>query len=513
MKDQNTPHFNVNGNTITASGSTMPGQSDYFYGQNGASYTVTITGGANLFNTGSDASGSEPPLLNGNGTPYNEVVYMTAGTFTNNGTLTTYPQPLHNAATNYHKSPAVVLINNQKGSPSQVTNNGTIGDFPAVSDKANPFYSYDQENDVGVFIYDGTVTNNRGATISGFNAVFTKGNGTLNNYGTLLGSNDGALTAYVVNNYAGASLSNGVAGFACIHAYNTVNNYGYMLGQDYGILADGHGFAINDFGGPAVPGVKNFDGSQVYNGEISALQRGSELPRTSGPYMTMDAIMLDTNGSVVNLNSTTVNGVVYLPLILGPMDGGFNGDYSSPSAHVLNTLNFNFTGITAAEASTLQTAVAQSYKSGPNGNYYSGSVTINGMTYHWEDFAHVTLQGTTVQGILPTVTPKATATATAGITPTATSRTQISTLSENKTAGTAVTDGNNPVGPGYLDIGLIITGLLVLLVLGVTIYRLLRKRLRKQRIAAQTTQVFELETPLTETKKQFITMPKTTDTI
>ena len=485
MKDQNTAHFTVAGTTVTGSGSTASGQTDYFYGQNNVGYNVTIAGGANLYNTGANPSG-EPPLLTSSGTPYNEVIYMSYGTLTNNGTLTTYPQPLANKANNYHKSPAVVFINNTAAHPSQVINNGTIGDFPAVSNKSNPFYSYDQENDVGVFLYYGTITNNRGALLTGYNAVFTKGSGTLNNYGTIVGNNDGALTAFVVNNYANASLSNGVAGFACIHAYNTVNNYGYMLGQDYGILADGGGFSINDYGGQAVAGVKNFDGSQVYNGEISALQRGNELPRTSGPFLTLDAIMLDTSGSTVNLMSTTVNNVVYLPVILGPMEGGFNGDYASASAHVLNTLNFNFSGISTTQADGLKTAIAQSLKSGPNGHYYSGSFTLNGHFYQWEDFAEVEYNGTPVQGATPTPTPKPTATATVG------GLNIVSSGGGTLQTTTGANGHSNSASLSFLDIGLMVTGLLFLILIAVVSYRLLSKRLRRKRIANQPTQKFDL---------------------
>ena len=470
---------------MIGSGSTASGNIDYFYGQNNVGYTITIAGGANLYNTGANSSG-EPPLLTNSGLPYHEVIYMSYGTLTNDGTLTTYPQPLDNKANNYHKSPAVVFINNTAAHPSQVINNGTIGDFPGVSNKSNPFYSYDQENDVGVFINNGTITNNRGASITGFNAVFTKGSGTLNNYGTILGSNDGALTGFVVNNYANASLSNGVAGFACIHAYNTVNNYGYMLGQDYGILADGHGFSINDYGGQAVAGVKNFDGSQVYNGEISALQRGNELPRTNGPFLTLDAIMLDTNGSTVNLISTTINNTVYLPVILGPMDGGFNGDFDSANAHVLNTLNFAFNGLSTTQVNGLETAIALSRKSGPRGTYYSGSFTLNGHLYQWEDFAAVEYNGKLIQSVPATPTPTATRTVTITV--------AIDSTGSNTLQTSTVTSGQrNGSSLNFLDIGLLLTGLLVLILIAVMSYRSLSKRLQQQRIANQPTQKFGLD--------------------
>ncbi|GCE14793.1 hypothetical protein [Tengunoibacter tsumagoiensis] len=483
MRNQNSPHFTINGTTVTGSGSTANGQIDYFYGQENVGYTVTITSNANLYNMGPDPSG-EPPLLTSDGTPYHEVVYMSYGTFVNNGTLNAYPQPLHNAANNYHKAPSIVFINNPKGHPSQVTNNGTIGDFPIISDKNNPFYSYSQENDDGIVLYDGTITNNQTGVITGNNAVFTKGTGTLNNYGKIVGNNDGALTGYVVNNYANASLSNGVAGFACIHAYNTVNNYGYMLGQDYGILADGKNYAINDYGGQAVPGVKNFDGSQVYNGEISALQRGSELPRTTGPYNTMDAIMLDTNGVTVNLISTTVDTTVYLPVILGPMVGGFNGDFASPTAHMINTLNFDFHGLSADQENALKTAVSQSYQSGPNGNYYSGSIMLDGHTYHWEGFAQVLFQG---QNILstppPTSTPIALATATRGQVEIASG--QITTTHRKSLVQPSVS--------GTLNIELLIACLLILLVLMLAAYRLWHRKLHKIQVSKQSTQEFQLD--------------------
>ena len=481
MREQSTPHFAISGSNVIGSGSTNQGAVDYFYGQNNVGYTVTITAGASLFNTGANPGG-EPPLLDSNGGPYHEVIYLSYGTVVNNGTLNTYPQPLANPATNYHKSPAIIFINNTAAHPSQVINNGMIGDFPGVSNKSNPFYSYDQENDVGVFLYDGTITNNAGAVISGFNAVFTKGNGTLNNYGTLLGSNDGALTGYVVNNYANASLSNGVAGFACIHAYNTVNNYGYMLGQDYGILADGHGFTINDYGGQAVAGVSNFDGSQVYNGEISALQRGPETPNVNGPYMTLDAIMLDTNGTTVNLYSTTINNVVYLPVIVGPMEGGFNGDFASGSAHVVNTLNFVFNGITVAQQNALQAAVAHSYHSGPHGVYSSGSVVLNGNTYHWEDFAFVTVQGKAITGTpVPTSPTPSTTKTTAVVSRTSHPHDElvVPAYTNNATTGqAALTNHDTQSVLSIPNIGLMITGLLLLLLLAFATMHWQRKRSR-----------------------------------
>ena len=241
----------------------------------------------------------------------------------------------------------------------------------------------------------GTITNNVGAVINGYNAVFTGNAGTLDNYGVIVGVNDGALSGYVINNHANAGIGTLTAGFACVHSYSTVNNYGYMLGADYGILADGNGVVINDFGGPIAPGVTNFDGSPVYNGEISSLNRGTELPNGTNDFSTLDAIMLDSTGMTVNLISTQDGATVYLPRIVGPMEGGFNGSFASATTSGKNTLNLQLNGIASSEASALMAAIVASKRQNAQGTYYSGSFTMsNGFVYQWEDFALVKYTGT-----------------------------------------------------------------------------------------------------------------------
>jgi len=393
-----TANFAFGSAVVVGNGVTAANASDHFYGQYGVEYTVVIDNGANLIslfdNSGETGDPAEPPLTSASDTPEGEVIAFSYGSLTNNGTLNTFPLLAADSNNNYKKGAAVVYIANDANHPSSIQNNGIIGDNN-VSSKSDAHYDYGQENSDGIYMQGGSIVNAAAGVINGYNAVFTRNTGTLDNYGVIVGVNDGTLSGYVVVNHLNASLSTNQAGFACAHAYANLTNYGYMLGNDYCVLAEGDGTVITDYGGPPVDGVKNFDASQVYNGEISSLIRGPETPNSAGPYATADAIMLDATGMTVNLISTTSNGVLYLPCIVGPMEGGFNGSFASATRSGKNTLNLQLDGISVAEATALQQAITASKTSNGNGTYFSGSFTMsNGFTYQWEDFALVQYTGT-----------------------------------------------------------------------------------------------------------------------
>ena len=201
-----------------------------------------------------------------------------------------------------------------------------------------------------------------------------------------------------------------MAGFACVHAYGNVVNYGYMLGQDYGMLLEGSNTMVVTYGGPPVAGVANFDGSPVYNGEISSILRSTGKVNSGGPFLSGDAVMMDTEHSTLTLRSTASGGHVWLPVINGPMVGGANGDFDSASAHQSNTLVFDFNGLGAAQLGALRAAVAQSVHQGVNGQYFSGQADVSGHLYHWVDWASVAVQGSAAPAATsPTPAPSSTA--------------------------------------------------------------------------------------------------------
>jgi hypothetical protein len=396
---QCTAGFSLSGTNVTGSGTSVAGKGDWFWGEAGVAYDVTIEAGAKLATFVDNAKGAPDPTKNAapSDTPNNEVIAISAGSLTNAGDLATYPLTPNDTTNNYNQTSPVVFLDNDAAHPVTVVNTGSIGvklmgSF-GVSDALS---GYGQENATGIYTAgDATITNQAGGYIGGYNAVFTNGSGTVDNYGTILASNDGVLSGFHVTNHTGGLINTTVAGFACIHAYGDVDNYGAMLGQDYGLLVEGSG-TVNDYGGPPIAGVTNFDGSAVSNGEISALPRSTMKPNTMGPYLSADAILLDGDGITVNLIAQTVNGTLYLPAIVGPMDGGFNGTFNSASAHEVNTLNLQLDGISAADGAALQAAITASAKTNAMGTYYSGTFTLMGVTYHWEDFAKVQFTGKTM---------------------------------------------------------------------------------------------------------------------
>src|SRR5579859_1092614 len=322
--------------------------SDHFYGSAGAGYTVSVAPGASLFSRFAIRPGQSPGLGT-IGSPDGELIVIDHGTLTNDGTLNVYPastDPPGSDGCDYCQTAGVVYITGGSGQPSSVVNRGTIGDrVPGSSfGGATAEHGYGQIDSYGVLMADGTVVNDAGGLITGYNAIFTTGSAASNridNYGDIDATNDGALSSYLIVNHQGGAINTGPAGFACVHAYGDVINYGYMLGSDYGMLLEGAGTQISDYGGPPVPGVRNFDGSAVYNGEISSIPRSTGVVNTGGPYLSADAVMMDTSHSTITLDTTTSGGTVWLPVINGPMVGGFNGDFDSAAAHQVNTLAFD----------------------------------------------------------------------------------------------------------------------------------------------------------------------------
>jgi hypothetical protein len=276
-------------------------------------------------------------------------------------------------------------------------NSGIIGDRVLRSSfgGTTPEHGYGQVDNFGVLMMNGRIVNQASGIITGYNAIFTQGNAAANridNYGMIDASNDGVLSSYLIVNHRGAAINTGVAGFACVHAYGNVVNFGYMLGQDYGMLLEGSNTTVVTYGGPRVAGVANFDGSPVYNGEISSILRSTGKVNSGGPYLSGDAVMMDTEHSTLTLRSTSSGGHVWLPVIKGPMVGGFNGDFDSPSAHQSNTLGFDFNGLGAAQLGALRAAVARSVHHGVRGRYFSGQADVRGHLYHWVDWASVAVR-------------------------------------------------------------------------------------------------------------------------
>jgi hypothetical protein len=336
-------------------------------------------------------------------TPNYEVIAVPSANIMNNGWLNTYPLTYQTQAYTTDSTQTVVLMTNSEPS-SQIINNGTIGDFYVTSQGAytNPQNGANpnQQNYTPVeitagalFINNGTVTNTSKGYLGSANSIFTSGSGTIYNYGIIAGQNDGILSAFTSYNFDDGGLGLSNLGFASIHAYNNVYNYGYILGQDYGVLLEGNNTVINTYGGLPVPGVTDFLGRQVFNGEISCQVFPSHRTVTDPTRLSVNPIMMDGDGETLNLISRSINGTVYLPVIVSEMNGGFNGNFSNSKANVLNTLNFNFNGLSVTDYRTLIEAINQSEQRNANGTFYTGTAFIQGISYNWSGFAYVNFTG------------------------------------------------------------------------------------------------------------------------
>jgi hypothetical protein len=382
---------------VRGSGTSLPPSSNWFWGDSGAAYDIVVDQGAMLATFVDNTKGAADLTAAAakTNTPNQEVIAISAGSLENHGVLATYPSVAQDKARNYNQTSPVVWVDNDAAHPVSVVNYGQIGVKVSGSFATDdPLSGYGQFNANALLIAgNGSIINKPGAYMGGYITIFTFGAGTIDNFGTIAAIGDGMLTGYDVTNHEGGAIVTGTMGYACIHAYGKVDNYGYMLGKDYALLADKNNAVINDYAGGVVPGVVNFDGSPVYDGEISALVGGK--PNDAGPYLASDAILLNGDAMTVNLIARTIGGALYLPVIVGPMVGGFNGTYSSATDHKVNTLNLQLDGITAADATALRAAINATKQSNAKGEYYGGKVTVLGHTYHFEDFAMVQFTGTT----------------------------------------------------------------------------------------------------------------------
>ncbi len=211
------------------------------------------------------------------------------------------------------------------------------------------------------------------------------------------------MTGYLINNYENAGIVTGVAGFANMHNYGNVTNYGYILGADYAILAQNANGTIDDYGGPQVSGITDFEGHPVYNGEISAIPRGATVPNPNPtpigtPELSGASFEIIAPNVTVNLCDRVIGGTTYFPMILGPMDGGFNGSFASSTASIKGAVvNFSFPDLPTAQANAFKSAIAASRTSNANGTFYTGSYTLTygGVTfpYEWANVPTVEFDG------------------------------------------------------------------------------------------------------------------------
>ncbi len=406
---QLTKNFTVNKSSgaVTGSGATTTNASDYFYGAVNTSYSVNISANADLFYSFNNASGASTSDLTKSNTPNGEVVAMDSGSITVNtgATVTSSPNPFGNTTNKYDQTTDCVFISES----GTVYNYGTIGDmqlsgttYPNLNNTGIVAGGYLEEDCCGIKIDGNKDTTGSGlgtslienyGHISGYNAFFSGGGSGLfvnHRFATVLAGNDALLTGYPTYNYPDAALQTIYSfSFACTHAYSNVTNYGYMLGQDYGILQEGNGVVVNDFGGPAAVDsnnnpILNYNGAPVYNGELSVLYRNDPVsgkPETVNPdtaYTTstpgVDCINMDANNSTVNLISqTTADGKLWLPEMVSTICGGFDGNFTSASSNEKNTLNFQANGIDMPSAGALVQAILAAKQSNANGTYYSGT--------------------------------------------------------------------------------------------------------------------------------------------
>ncbi len=341
--------------------------------------------------------------------PANQLITFGAGSLTNYGTLNSEPIPTETAGgKSYALTDNVVSITNPGSTPTIVDNYGSIGDdtLSNCSFCGPPGY-YGQGDPAAILIAgQATVTNEPSGYLSGYNAFFTEsGNGVFNNYGVVFGVNDGLLTGYLINNYENAGIVTGVAGFANMHNYNDVTNYGYILGADYAILAQNANGTIDDYGGPQVAGITDFEGHPVYNGEISAIPRNATVPNPNPtpigtPELGGASFEIIAPNVTVNLYDRVIGGTTYFPMILGPMDGGFNGSFANATASIKGAvINFSFPDLPAAQANAFKSAIAASRTSNANGTFYTGTYTLTygGVTfpYEWANVPTVEFDGVT----------------------------------------------------------------------------------------------------------------------
>jgi hypothetical protein len=391
------PGFRLVGTVVTGTGTTPPGHSDHFYGAPGTGYLITIKPGADLSSLAAVASapGSGPSR------PAGELIAVDHGSLTNDGTLEVYPATVDQAGPRGCTgclTPGVIDVTGTSGEPTSILNAGVIGDRVPGSllGGSTAEHGNGQVDAVGIAMAGGTIDNAASGTITGYNAVVTTGpsrGDVLNNAGVIDATHDGVISRFLIVNHPGGRISTGLAGFASVRAGGDVVNYGYLLGQDFGVLMQGNGTYLADYGGPPVPGVVNYDGSRVHDGEISAVFRSTHRINTMGPYLSGDAVLMDSEHASLALHSTASGGTVWLPVINGPMVGGFNGDSDSPSAHQTNTLAFDFHGIPPEQLAALRSAVAHSAKRDEFGTYYTGQFTLRQHVYHWVDWAAVTVDG------------------------------------------------------------------------------------------------------------------------
>ena len=115
-------HFAMGGSSITGNGLTASAVSDYFYGESGVEYQVTIDAGANLISLFDQSyltgDSPQPALTTSAHTPNGELIAFSFGTLTNSGILNTYPLHPNDASNNYKKGAAVVYIAND-AAPTQ----------------------------------------------------------------------------------------------------------------------------------------------------------------------------------------------------------------------------------------------------------------------------------------------------------------------------------------------------------------------------------------------------------
>lgn len=412
-------NFAMYGTTVSASGVTANGVNDYFYGQynknNPVRYNVNIPESADLSTLFDNSKGyctnaanpvsydiSRETVAN---TPNYEVIAVPDANILNNGHLNNYPQHHQDAAYACYSTQTVLMVTNPSPN-AQIINNGVIGDFyvnsfgaytnpPASANTNEGNYASEQIASGSIFVSNGahtTITNTARGYIGSANGIFTfNGGGTIYNYGIIAGQNDSILSSYAQTNFDNGGLGMSNLGFAGTHAYTGFQNYGYILCNDYGVLVEGPDTNANTYGGKQVPGVTDFLGRNVYNGEISCQVFPSHRTVTDPDRLSVNPVMMDGTGETINLVSRTIDGVVYLPVIVSEMNGGFNGSFAGGKG--ANTLNFNFTGLSLADYHTLIDAIASSEQQTTHGTYFTGSVAIQGISYNWSSFAYVNFTG------------------------------------------------------------------------------------------------------------------------
>ncbi|HUB67982.1 MAG TPA: autotransporter domain-containing protein [Candidatus Methylacidiphilales bacterium] len=295
------PEYTVSGSNVSGAGTNTT--SAYFFDSAaGAGYTVTIAPNANLGNTtdkqndneiefdhGTVTTGTGSSLYGGN----SGVVIHTTGTVNNAATAT--------ISGYYH---AVSL------GTGSVLNSGTLSE--SGDDTSSSNYTAVLINGTG------SVTNNQGAEISGYDAgVYINGNGNVQNAGTISAEYTGIVIIGTGNVTNTGSISSSYSG-VYIKGNGTVNNSGSITVNDsesgYGIDITGNGTVTNS-GTITVTDHEFSTGIEIGTGTVTNTSSGqifaSDDAYATGIYVSGGSGTVINAGTVSAYDSDSSYGIYF----------------------------------------------------------------------------------------------------------------------------------------------------------------------------------------------------------